>query len=177
MSTVAPHFAEEAPLKGWSGSGTVFFSMCNLRCVFCQNWDISQQRAGAPAADMAVTRRGHSCLEHACQPLGGAVHVQHSHVRVVGCVFQCMPPADAAQRPTKRNAPPPNVFVWLLASTAVQTDSVTGCAMLSCCAGFELTGLELADWMLKLQDEGACHNINFVTPEHCAPQVRAHRAL
>jgi uncharacterized Fe-S radical SAM superfamily protein PflX len=48
VSTVAPHFAEEAPLQGWKGSGTVFFSMCNLRCVFCQNWDISQQRAGAP---------------------------------------------------------------------------------------------------------------------------------
>jgi hypothetical protein len=37
--------------------------------------------------------------------------------------------------------------------------------------GFELTGPELADWMLRLQDEGRCHNINFVTPEHCAPQV------
>jgi putative pyruvate formate lyase activating enzyme len=33
-------------LQGWNGSGTVFFSMCNLRCVFCQNWDISQKRAG-----------------------------------------------------------------------------------------------------------------------------------
>lgn len=44
--------------------------------------------------------------------------------------------------------------------------------MLPCCTGFELTGPELADWMLKLQDEGRCHNINFVTPEHCAPQVR-----
>lgn len=40
------------------------------------------------------------------------------------------------------------------------------------CAGFELTGPELADWMLRLQDEGRCHNINFVTPEHCAPQVK-----
>lgn len=38
-------------------------------------------------------------------------------------------------------------------------------------AGFELTGAELADWMLKLQDLGNCHNINFVTPEHVAPQV------
>lgn len=46
VSTVAPHFAEEQPLQGRHGSGTVFFSMCNLRCVFCQNWDISQQRAG-----------------------------------------------------------------------------------------------------------------------------------
>ncbi len=41
---VASHFAhmgEEDCLRGWAGSGTVFFSGCNLGCVFCQNWDIS----------------------------------------------------------------------------------------------------------------------------------------
>lgn len=38
-------------------------------------------------------------------------------------------------------------------------------------AGFDLTGPELADWMVKLQEFGKCHNINFVTPEHVAPQV------
>jgi putative pyruvate formate lyase activating enzyme len=37
--------------------------------------------------------------------------------------------------------------------------------------GFELSADELAAWMLRLQDEGRCHNINFVTPEHVAPQV------
>ncbi|MDD2835350.1 MAG: 4Fe-4S cluster-binding domain-containing protein, partial [Methanothrix sp.] len=42
----APHFGEEAPLVGQSGSGTIFFSGCNLSCVFCQNYDISQQDAG-----------------------------------------------------------------------------------------------------------------------------------
>jgi putative pyruvate formate lyase activating enzyme len=36
------HFGEEAPLVGAGGSGTVFFSGCVFRCVFCQNWDISQ---------------------------------------------------------------------------------------------------------------------------------------
>ncbi|HEY4621646.1 MAG TPA: radical SAM protein [Gaiellaceae bacterium] len=36
-----PHFGEEECLRGWNGSGTIFFSGCNLRCVFCQNWDIS----------------------------------------------------------------------------------------------------------------------------------------
>ncbi len=40
------HFGEEDCLRGWNGSGTIFFSLCNLRCVFCQNWDISQQRDG-----------------------------------------------------------------------------------------------------------------------------------
>ena len=36
------HFGEEDCLRGWNGSGTIFFSMCNLRCVFCQNFEISQ---------------------------------------------------------------------------------------------------------------------------------------
>lgn len=35
------HWGEEAPLIGRGGSGTIFFSSCNLRCIFCQNWDIS----------------------------------------------------------------------------------------------------------------------------------------
>jgi uncharacterized Fe-S radical SAM superfamily protein PflX len=36
-----PHFGEENCLRGWNGSGTIFFSGCNLRCVSCQNYDIS----------------------------------------------------------------------------------------------------------------------------------------
>jgi putative pyruvate formate lyase activating enzyme len=75
------HFGEEDCLRGWNGSGTIFFSLCNLRCVFCQNWDISQQRDGQA-----------------------------------------------------------------------------------------MTAAELAGLMLRLQREG-CHNVNFVTPEHVAPQV------
>ena len=80
-----PHFGEEDCLRGWKGSGTIFFSHCNLRCVFCQNYDISQ-----------------------------------------------------AIRPDR--APPGS------------------------------TPAQLADMMLELQRRG-CHNINFVTPEHVAPQV------
>jgi putative pyruvate formate lyase activating enzyme len=75
------HFGEEACLRGTRGSGTIFFSQCNLRCVFCQNWDISQRRAGR-----------------------------------------------------------------------------------------ELDAGQIVDLMLDLQAQG-CHNINFVTPEHVAPQV------
>lgn len=41
-----PHFGEEDVLRGWRGSGTIFFSHCNLRCAFCQNWDISQEGEG-----------------------------------------------------------------------------------------------------------------------------------
>ncbi len=81
VSSAFPHFGEEDCLRGWNGSGTIFFSLCNLRCQFCQNWDISQQRSGR-----------------------------------------------------------------------------------------EMTASEIADMMLGLQERG-CHNINFVTPEHVAPQV------
>ena len=46
VHSYGPHHGEEDPLRGWNGSGTIFFSWCNLRCVFCQNWDISQKGMG-----------------------------------------------------------------------------------------------------------------------------------
>ena len=84
VSSAFPHFGEEDCLRGWNGSGTIFFAHCNLRCVFCQNFDISQ--AVKPASEQGSTPR------------------------------------------------------------------------------------EIAEMMLCLQAQG-CHNINFVTPEHVAPQV------
>jgi putative pyruvate formate lyase activating enzyme len=85
VSTHFAHFGEEDCLRGWRGSGTIFFGHCNLRCVFCQNYDISQ-----------AIRPGNTAAGH---------------------------------RPE-----------------------------------------QIAGMMLELQDQG-CHNINFVTPEHVAPQV------
>ena len=46
VSSYGPHPGEERPLSGWRGSGTIFFTRCNLRCVFCQNADISQSSMG-----------------------------------------------------------------------------------------------------------------------------------
>ena len=46
VSSFGPHFGEETPLVGIHGSGTVFFSGCNLRCVFCQNFEISHLEEG-----------------------------------------------------------------------------------------------------------------------------------
>lgn len=46
VSSAQPHFGEEAPLVGRGGSGTIFFSWCNLKCQFCQNYEISQYGAG-----------------------------------------------------------------------------------------------------------------------------------
>jgi len=47
VSSYGPHFGEEAPLIGSHGSGTIFFTNCNLRCVFCQNYSISQLGEGS----------------------------------------------------------------------------------------------------------------------------------
>jgi putative pyruvate formate lyase activating enzyme len=47
VHSFGPHYGEEAVLRGWNGSGTIFFSWCNLRCVFCQNWEISQKGIGS----------------------------------------------------------------------------------------------------------------------------------
>jgi putative pyruvate formate lyase activating enzyme len=60
------HFGEEDCLRGSRGSGTIFFANCNLKCVFCQNYDISQRPAGttAPApklAEMMLELQGQGC--------------------------------------------------------------------------------------------------------------------
>jgi len=47
ISSVSPHHGEEPPLSGTKGSGTIFFTNCNLRCVYCQNYPISQMGTGA----------------------------------------------------------------------------------------------------------------------------------
>ncbi len=56
VHSYGPHHGEERPLVGLHGSGTIFFSRCNLGCVFCQNWDISQQDRGRElsAAELAT---------------------------------------------------------------------------------------------------------------------------
>ena len=99
VSSAFPHFGEEDCLRGWNGSGTIFFTHCNLRCVFCQNYDISQAVKPGP------------------------------------------PPGTPAR--------------W----GGQPGSEVRGS-----------TASEIAGMMLALQERG-CHNINFVTPEHVAPQV------
>jgi putative pyruvate formate lyase activating enzyme len=50
LSSAFPHHGEEDCLRGRGGSGTIFFGNCNLRCVFCQNFDISWEAQGQPVA-------------------------------------------------------------------------------------------------------------------------------
>jgi putative pyruvate formate lyase activating enzyme len=66
VSSYGPHFGEEAPLVGRYGSGTIFFTNCNLRCLFCQNYSISQlgegQKVGKEElADMMLSLQVKGC--------------------------------------------------------------------------------------------------------------------
>jgi putative pyruvate formate lyase activating enzyme len=54
VSSFGPHHGEEDPLRGRRGSGTIFFSWCNLRCLYCQNWEISWKGQGGPVTAEAL---------------------------------------------------------------------------------------------------------------------------
>ncbi len=66
VSSSGPHFGEESPLVGRDGSGTIFFTSCNLGCVFCQNYDTSHLGEGYPAeeekiAEMMIALQNKGC--------------------------------------------------------------------------------------------------------------------
>jgi putative pyruvate formate lyase activating enzyme len=54
VSSALPHHGEEPPLSGKRGAGTIFFSSCNLRCLYCQNYQISHAPAGRPVSEEAL---------------------------------------------------------------------------------------------------------------------------
>ncbi|GAB4538384.1 MAG: radical SAM protein [Thermodesulfovibrionia bacterium] len=66
VSSYNPHFGEERPLVGSYGSGTIFFTNCNLGCIFCQNWTISHLGEGGVVsfeglAQMMITLQNLGC--------------------------------------------------------------------------------------------------------------------
>jgi putative pyruvate formate lyase activating enzyme len=66
VASYGAHHGEEDCLRGARGSGTIFFSWCNLRCVYCQNWDLSQKGAGrevepAEIAEMMLELQREGC--------------------------------------------------------------------------------------------------------------------
>ena len=56
VSSYGPHFGEEKPLVGTQGSGTIFFTHCNLMCRFCQNYEISHEAEGQKAEPVQLAR-------------------------------------------------------------------------------------------------------------------------
>ena len=63
VSAYTAHFGEEPVLSGTRGAGNIFFGNCNLRCVYCQNWQISQDYAGQRGNAISVERLAEIMLE------------------------------------------------------------------------------------------------------------------
>ncbi len=66
VNSAGPHHGEEDCLRGWRGSGAIFFAWCNMRCVFCQNWDISwkgrgEERTAAELAEIMLNLQAVGC--------------------------------------------------------------------------------------------------------------------
>ena len=66
VSSAGPHFGEEAPLVGSGGSGAIFLTNCNLKCIFCQNYDISHDGRGVTATPEALAAMMLSLQEQGC---------------------------------------------------------------------------------------------------------------
>ena len=77
VCSFGPHHGEEDPLRGTGGSGTIFFSWCNLRCLFCQNWEISWRGDGAEVEAEQLAAMMLSLQEQGCHNIN---FVSPSHV-------------------------------------------------------------------------------------------------
>ncbi|MBN1888246.1 MAG: radical SAM protein [Thermoflexales bacterium] len=77
VSSYGPHLGEEDPLRGWRGSGTIFFAWCNLKCAFCQNYDISQLGHGREVEPEEIARMMLELEDQGCHNIN---FVSPSHV-------------------------------------------------------------------------------------------------
>ncbi|MEI8134388.1 MAG: radical SAM protein [bacterium] len=74
VSSYCPHFGEEPALTGTNGVGNIFFGNCNLRCVYCQNYEISQRWKAEKKNEVTTERLAEIMLElqekHKCHSIG-----------------------------------------------------------------------------------------------------------
>jgi putative pyruvate formate lyase activating enzyme len=101
VASYGPHYGEEQPLVGRGGSGTVFFSHCNLHCEFCQNYDISQGGEGMPVgpeelAEIMLSLQKKGCHNinfvtpsHVIQPILDALPMAVEKGLSIPLVYNC----------------------------------------------------------------------------------------
>jgi putative pyruvate formate lyase activating enzyme len=82
LSSFGPHFGEEDPLVGSGGSGTIFFTHCNLLCNFCQNYDISHGAIGHEIEPQGLAHVMLSLQEQGCHNIN-LVSPSHVIVQIV----------------------------------------------------------------------------------------------
>ncbi|MDH3607382.1 MAG: radical SAM protein [Acidimicrobiia bacterium] len=90
VASAFAHFGEEDCLRGWKGSGTIFFSYCNLRCVFCQNWDVSQAPAGIECTAEEIAGMMLELQDRGCHNIN-LVTPEHVVPQVVEAVAAAVP--------------------------------------------------------------------------------------
>jgi putative pyruvate formate lyase activating enzyme len=85
ISSAGPHFGEEAPLVGRGGSGTIFFTNCNLGCIFCQNYDISHLGQGREVSYRELALTMLSLQERGCHNINFVTptHMVHGIVKAL----------------------------------------------------------------------------------------------
>ena len=85
VASAGPHFGEEPVLVGRGGSGTIFFSGCNLACVFCQNWDISHTTDGEPREADEIAKIALGLQRRGCENINFVTptHVAHAVAEAV----------------------------------------------------------------------------------------------
>lgn len=101
VASAGPHFGEESVLVGAGGSGTIFLAGCNLKCVFCQNHDISHSNAGTEASPedlsqimLSLAARGCENINfvtstHVSVQIGRAIKLARKHGLKVRLVYNC----------------------------------------------------------------------------------------
>ena len=101
VSSAGLHFGEEACLVGGTGSGTIFFAGCNLSCLFCQNYDISQERQGSEMeieelAEAMLKLQGIHCCNinfvtptHVAGPITAAIELARTNGLNLPIVYNC----------------------------------------------------------------------------------------
>ena len=85
VSSYGPHFGEESPLVGRHGSGTIFFTFCNLRCIFCQNYTISQLGEGSVVGSKELAKMMLSLQAKGCHNINLV-----SPTHVVPCILEAL---------------------------------------------------------------------------------------
>jgi putative pyruvate formate lyase activating enzyme len=85
VASWGPHHGEEDVLSGWRGSGTIFFSWCNLRCVYCQNWDLAQKGEGREVEPSAIADMMLELQEDGCHNVN-LVSPSHVVAQIIAAV-------------------------------------------------------------------------------------------
>ena len=85
VSSAFAHFGEETPLVGSRGSGTIFFCGCNLRCSFCQNWEISHGGGGRRVNASGLAELMVGLQRQGCHNINLVTPTHYTHV-IVGAL-------------------------------------------------------------------------------------------